>query len=779
MSVLIPESGLGSQTLTKSELEEVLKLKADSLIPDDEENVRKPSTSLLQEIVEAMRRGQSIRPNLVTQSCQTDEGEEGLSLDDKLKKIDLKYMSELTAEKVMPYKVLEERMVKYKRECDERARREIESEVARVRDIEISHVRLEEAASYRAKIAEFRNEIDSLHKEKIKELKVRENEIIERCKIKEREIEAAAFEHRQKVLQDLETLRFKELDSKKTVEMELLIIKNEREKLMQKEKEADLKLKDLNLLKISLEKKSQADVDDYRRKVDSQREDERREIQVRRMQLEEDEHRFELNKQKFLNSEKDKTQLEKENLTLKDKLDKIESEHDKMSKEYYEIKDQLKAFSTSTLRDNELINAKTSQAETYENEARTLKQLLEAQKDQLKSEKDTHKEIVDTLTSQIKMYKDEVNSLKHRYSDEIERVVKEGEREKDSYKNLYKIEQSKMKNEIEHLNRKVETEQHLAKELTIVNDKLMKEQSNIRNRYQIDEIEKEAYIRGDVASFGVRNHDFLTSHGIPLIEGNTDLELGEEFIERQKAWNDLDTASRDVKRNINKIGLISNYEPTYIPSHYDIEKDKTPLDDYEEEEEKDNQTRFNTFSAPKEEPKPKKQSVDYDEIDRIERERERERDRKAKDEALKRDQEKRRQDLEERQKQIDLERQKKRDEDRQKQQEQDRLAKLKQEETKSKSTPAPAATTNTGVSNKVLNPFAKKMAGGAKKPDPVFEKPATTYSGGWNPPSNDKHEKKSSDGIEDHYDNFQFGFDDKKVTDEDSIPEDVSEEYSF
>ena len=46
-----------------------------------------------------MRRGQSIRPNLVTCSVQTEEGEEGLTLDEKLKRVDLKYMQEMTAEK--------------------------------------------------------------------------------------------------------------------------------------------------------------------------------------------------------------------------------------------------------------------------------------------------------------------------------------------------------------------------------------------------------------------------------------------------------------------------------------------------------------------------------------------------------------------------------------------------------------------------------------------------------------------------------------------------------
>lgn len=117
MSVLIPESGLGSQTLSKAELEDILKLKAESLDPDDESvPIKKFSSPLLQDIVEAMRRGQSIRPNLVTCSVQTDQSEEGLSLDEKLKRLDLKFMEATTAERVMPYKVLEERMLKYKRE---------------------------------------------------------------------------------------------------------------------------------------------------------------------------------------------------------------------------------------------------------------------------------------------------------------------------------------------------------------------------------------------------------------------------------------------------------------------------------------------------------------------------------------------------------------------------------------------------------------------------------------------------------------------------------------
>lgn len=140
--------------------------------------------------------GSLVKPGNVDASAQTDESLEGLSVDQRLRRIDLNFMEKIEAERMMPYKTLEERMVKYKRECDERARQEVLSEVARVREIEVSHVRLEEAARYRTKLNDFRSELDVIHEQKVRELKIREQETLERWKAKEREIEAAGFEHR-------------------------------------------------------------------------------------------------------------------------------------------------------------------------------------------------------------------------------------------------------------------------------------------------------------------------------------------------------------------------------------------------------------------------------------------------------------------------------------------------------------------------------------------------------------------------------------------------------
>lgn len=77
----------------------------------------------------------------------------------------------------------------------------------------------------------FRTEMENLHLEKVKELKMREEAALDRIKSKEREIEQAAFTHRQKVLAAEETMRLRENDIKKTVEMELVLVRNEKDRM--------------------------------------------------------------------------------------------------------------------------------------------------------------------------------------------------------------------------------------------------------------------------------------------------------------------------------------------------------------------------------------------------------------------------------------------------------------------------------------------------------------------------------------------------------------------
>lgn len=70
-------------------------------------------TPLLLDLVEIIKNNNSVRPNAVNFGIQTEEaGEAQLSLDDKLRKIDLSFAERSEVERLMPLKTLEERLLK-------------------------------------------------------------------------------------------------------------------------------------------------------------------------------------------------------------------------------------------------------------------------------------------------------------------------------------------------------------------------------------------------------------------------------------------------------------------------------------------------------------------------------------------------------------------------------------------------------------------------------------------------------------------------------------------
>ena len=61
-------------------------------------------------------------------------------------------MERVQVERAMPFKSLEEKMLKYKRECDKKYDDDLQKEIARLRDFEVSKIRMEEAQKYRNKL---------------------------------------------------------------------------------------------------------------------------------------------------------------------------------------------------------------------------------------------------------------------------------------------------------------------------------------------------------------------------------------------------------------------------------------------------------------------------------------------------------------------------------------------------------------------------------------------------------------------------------------------------
>lgn len=68
-----------------------------------------------------------------------------MTLDQKLRRIDHVFNDKADTEKLMPYKTLEERTIKYKRELELKYQQDLENEMRRFKEFEMSKLRIDEA----------------------------------------------------------------------------------------------------------------------------------------------------------------------------------------------------------------------------------------------------------------------------------------------------------------------------------------------------------------------------------------------------------------------------------------------------------------------------------------------------------------------------------------------------------------------------------------------------------------------------------------------------------
>ena len=88
---------------------------------------------------------------------------------------------------------VEERMLRYQRECDERAQSEIAIATKRFRDSALVRARMDERARYRAELERARDELAQEHRERLARLKSREADVHSRALRVEQDAEAMSL----------------------------------------------------------------------------------------------------------------------------------------------------------------------------------------------------------------------------------------------------------------------------------------------------------------------------------------------------------------------------------------------------------------------------------------------------------------------------------------------------------------------------------------------------------------------------------------------------------
>ena len=162
--------------------------------------------------------------------------------------------------------------------------------------------------------------------DKLRELKLRESEAWERIKNRERDLDKQQFEVRQRQLHNEEVIRAKETEAKKTLEVDLHMARTERDSLSKAQRECELKVKELEVHRLKIDKEHMESIERFKSELQRSFADQDFDIHRRKLQLEEDEQRVRLERDRI-------AQIQTSNEGLNKEVLKLKAEHDGIVRE--------------------------------------------------------------------------------------------------------------------------------------------------------------------------------------------------------------------------------------------------------------------------------------------------------------------------------------------------------------------------------------------------------------------------------------------------------------
>lgn len=292
----------------------------------------------------------SLHSNAVQESgTQTDLIKIGVvsELDEKLGEMEEFYSSKRDENFRIGATAMEERLMSFQRQLEERYRTDLKLEVARIKDNEAARIRLEEKEQCRREFDQLRRELERTYQQKSDSLLHKERNSIERMQREQDIHEKEIYAQRQSILEEIEILRKREAEIKRASEA------NERERKLNeqrvKDKETDLRRREQEVRRMEGEYEQKLKNEMTKFKVEEQAKymERSQNLEIREARSRDEERRIR-DEQERIQSIRDE---------LKDKTMRINELETRVQEE--------KHGEVSAMRQNELLNAKLRDMADY------------------------------------------------------------------------------------------------------------------------------------------------------------------------------------------------------------------------------------------------------------------------------------------------------------------------------------------------------------------------------------------------------------------------------
>ena len=494
------------------------------------------------------------------------------NVEERLKQIEDKNNKKNNNNENFPSQLIENRFLKYKDECDKRYQEQLNNEINRFKNIELSEMRIEENKKYNENLNKIREDYDIKYNEKLNELKKEKNKLKEKEKELENDYEKKENENR-KILDDkINYLKEKENDLQKKYENELNDIKLQKEKLKNKEQEIDyIKETEVSKIKNEIEKVK----NDYEKKLNEEKkklEEERENISKEKSDKKSQQK---TNNYIYIkeNTNDNSSNLNNENIELRNELNNMKKNLDNMRNKYMlennELRDtinklnkNLNDIQNENINNNNYYNLRSPHLNNnYIDNNYTYQQLAKNESD-MNTLKEEIKDFKKEMKKEIKKYNPNLNNSNLQNSYVLNQTMPiQHSHLLNQNKNSKKIpnkQNNKYNNTQKIVNKGISP--NLAKKLTGFKDR----------RKILQQLEEEQYKLNNEIRSEFKN---LMKDEVPIVVLDSDdiekIKKNNYYNNvlineaREKELNELYRKQNNNERLIDKIQFMNNYEKNY------------------------------------------------------------------------------------------------------------------------------------------------------------------------------------------------------------------------
>ena len=242
------------------------------------------------------------------------------NIEQKMMEVDEEIRNKAMREDVTDSSLLEGRLIKFQRKLEIEKKAQLADDLKVFKETELVHMQLIEREEFRKEIERVKAEMDRKHRETLDKLKEREKESAQLIKMRHGSLDQEAFSNRQKMLLNIEALKQREHEMKRSHQMSLKSVGVEEDRLRQLAEQVKAKELTLKATEERYEMKLKEEI--LRMKLENQEKEQKKEefFRMQERTLLDEKRAFEYQKSSLINLSDDHERLTAEKSQLQASL---------------------------------------------------------------------------------------------------------------------------------------------------------------------------------------------------------------------------------------------------------------------------------------------------------------------------------------------------------------------------------------------------------------------------------------------------------------------------